>query len=53
MSSYFFRLCLVFILMTMCRFLGSAGLMGDAVTNAFVCSQWERKGKHMDVYIAV
>jgi hypothetical protein len=53
MSSYFFRDCLVFSLMTVCRFLGSAGLSRGAVTNTFICSQWERKGKHRDVYIAV
>lgn len=53
MSSYFFRPCLVFSLMTMCRFLGSASLSGVAVANAFKPSQCERKGKHTDVLITV
>jgi len=53
MSSYFFRHCLFFSLVTLCRFLGGAGLSRGAVANAFVCSQWERKRKHMGIYIAV
>jgi hypothetical protein len=53
MSSYFFRHCLVFSLMTTSRFRGSAGLLRGAVANAFMCGQWERKGKHTDIYIAV
>jgi hypothetical protein len=53
MSSYSFGHCLVFSLMTMFRFLGSAGLSRGAVANALVCSQWERKGKRTDIYIAV
>jgi len=39
--------------MAMCRFLGSAGLSRGAVANVFMCSQWERKGKYMDIYITV
>jgi len=53
MSSYFVRHCLVFSLTTVCRFLGIADLSAGAVANAFICSQWERKGMHADVYIAV
>jgi len=53
MSSYFFRHCIVFSLMRMCRFLGIADLLAGAVANVFKCSQWERKRTHTDVYIAV
>jgi len=53
MSSYFFRHCLVFSVMTMCRFLGIADLSAGALANAFICSQWERKETLTDVYIAV
>ena len=51
MSSYFFRHCLVFSLMTMCRLLGSASLSRGAVASEFICRQWERNRKHADVYI--
>jgi len=49
MSSYFFRHCLGFNLITMFGFGGCAGL-SVCCGNEFICNQWKRKGMHRYIY---